>query len=94
MRVDVTMGDEKKLHVSGWYATQPEYVLKFLGEQLEAAKAIWPELNSYRIGASATADRARRGSLGGVARAAALSPEQRKEMASNAAKARWTKPAA
>lgn len=86
MRLDVSMDTEDEFTVTTWWAKTPEFVIKTLAQQLEAATAIWPELEAYRI----TMRTARaRGVMGGEARAAALSPERRSEIASSAAKARW-----
>lgn len=49
MRVDLRMTDEPELHVSGWWAKKPEYVIEALTKQLESATAIWPELKDYQL---------------------------------------------
>ena len=92
MKVDVNMSPEDKFYVSSWYATEPEWLVSTLCQQLEAATAIWPELKEYKIEkrrSHKNTSQASRGAKGGHARATALSPERRTEIASEAAKARW-----
>lgn len=88
MKIEVNMTTSAEmLEVTNWWAKSPEFALKALRSQLEAAQVIWPEqLQGYEI-----ARRSKRsaGEAGGNARAEALSPERRSEIASDAAKARW-----
>lgn len=89
MRVDVSMNPLKQeFHVSSWWAGEPDFLIKALQSQLEAASAIWPELKNYSI---AKRPGQRGGKVGGDARAAALSPERRSEIAKEAANKRWGK---
>lgn len=80
------MTADDRLEVNRWWAGSPEFVISTLRTQLEAAQAIWPELQSYEL-----TKRSKRtaGEAGGHARAEALSSERRSEIASEAAKARW-----
>lgn len=88
MRVSVMVVAKDELSVSGWYAESPEAVLTALQSQLDAAAVIWPELSQFRINKAKSNIRAI-GAKGGRARAAALTPEQRSEIATKAAEARW-----
>lgn len=87
MKIEVDMDNQEKFTVGRWWATSPEFVLESLQQQLEAAAAIWPELAAYRF--VWHAPRMRAGAMGGHARAKALTPEQRSEIASKAANTRW-----
>jgi hypothetical protein len=50
MRVDVSMSTEKdEFSVSSWWAKSPEFVVRSLQSQLEAAQAIWPDLRKYQL---------------------------------------------
>ncbi len=89
MKVEANMNPVDEFYVNGWWAKTPEYVLISLQRQLEAASAVWPELAGYRIEKPRSRSKADAGAAGGVARAAALSPERRSEIASEAAKVRW-----
>lgn len=88
MRMSLSMRAENELNVAGWWTKSPDYVIQSLQSQLESAQAIWPELAEYTL-AKRRPGKARGGRAGGNARAAALSPERRSEIASEAAKARW-----
>lgn len=88
MKVEVNMQPDDKFYVSGWWATSPEFVLSSLRQQLEAASAVWPELAGVEIEKPRSRSKAA-GRAGGMARAGALSPERRSEIASEAANARW-----
>lgn len=97
MKVTVLMS-QTSFTVDQWWTASPETALKALREQLMAAQAVWPdELGGYGIQrclpAAASRDdlddgKAVRGRLGGVARAAAMTPEERSEVARKAANAR------
>lgn len=90
MKVDVSMDPEDKFHVSSWWAKTPDGALDGFRQQLQAAAAIWPELADVKIEKRYRSNsKAESGTTGGHARAAALSPERRSEIASEAAKARW-----
>jgi hypothetical protein len=90
MKVEVSIAMVNELVVYGWSARAPETVISSLCKQLEAAKAIWPELANFRIEKRRSRSKSDRGAKGGLARAAVLSPERRSEIASEAAKARWS----
>ena len=49
MKISVTISNEKEFNVGHWWAKSPEFVIETLREQLEAAQAVWPELNGYTI---------------------------------------------
>lgn len=88
MRLDISMSTEKtEFTVSSWWAKTPEFAIDSLRSQLEAATVIWPELARYQI--TERASRKERGTSGGHARAAALTPERRSEIATKAAETRW-----
>lgn len=90
MNVEISMGIGADLfEVNSWWAKSPAFVLQSLKAQLEAAAAIWPELNQYTIAPRATAKGPRGSAMGGLARAASLSPERRAEIAKTAATTRW-----
>jgi hypothetical protein len=88
VKIEVNMTTSADMfEVVQWWAKSPDFALKALRAQLEAAQVIWPEqLQGYEIGR-----RGKRtaGEAGGHARAEALSSERRSEIASEAAKARW-----
>lgn len=95
MRVDVSMTtDKEEFHIGSWWAKAPDFVVGALRAQLEAAQAIWPELREYTLVKKPPpkASQAARGAVGGDARAAALSPERRSEIAKDAANKRWGNP--
>lgn len=73
--------------VERWWSRTPAYVLESISEQLTAASAVWPELAGYHI-TRKRSPKAEIGQQGGVARAAKLTPERRREIASIAANAR------
>jgi hypothetical protein len=87
VRIEADMDKENRFTVGRWWAVSPEFVIQSLEQQLEAASAIWPELAAYKL--IWHAPRVRGGKLGGHARAAALTPERRSEIATNAANTRW-----
>lgn len=88
MRVDIKMGSEHEFNVNSWWTKNPDVVVNILQRQLEAASAIWPELKQYAV--IKRASREARGVAGGHARAKSMSAEQRSEVASKAANARWS----
>ena len=47
--MSINVSDEKEFTAHTWWAKAPEFVIKTLSEQLEGAKAVWPELKEYRI---------------------------------------------
>ena len=40
---------DQEFYVNSWLAKSPDFVLKALRAQLEAATAIWPELDQVKI---------------------------------------------
>lgn len=90
MKVDVNMHPMDEFHVSSWWVNSPDSIVSVLRKQLETATAIWPELAAYKIEKRQSRSKASAGVKGGEARAAALSPERRSEIASDAAKVRWS----
>lgn len=88
MKIDYAVSNDDEFHAGSWWAKSPDFVLKTLRTQLEAAAVIWPELGRYRIDPAATS-KATRGRQGGFAAAAKLSPEERTDRAKAAAHARW-----
>jgi hypothetical protein len=89
MHIDISMTtDEKKFYSHSWWAKCPDFVIETLRAQLDAAAVIWPELKQFEL--VEHAGKARGGSRGGYARAEALSPERRQEIAKAAADARWS----
>jgi hypothetical protein len=50
MKVEVNMQPDDKFYVSGWWATNSDFVLESLRQQLHAASAVWPELSNINIG--------------------------------------------
>ena len=90
MKIEVNMTTNTEMfEVVQWWAKSPDFVLKSLRAQLEAAATIWPELKGYEIIKRGKSSKRTAGEAGGHARADALSPERRSEIASDAAKARW-----
>lgn len=43
------MYDENKITVDSWWCVKPLLTVAMLAKQLEAAKAVWPELKNYSI---------------------------------------------
>ncbi len=82
MKVDVSMATEDGFHVSSWWAKSPDFVLDSLRKQLEAASAVWPELALFKVEKPRSRSKAERGVQGGNARAVALTPARRSEIAS------------
>lgn len=88
MKIEFSMTSTDLFEVNSWWAKTPEFFLRTLQGQLEAAAAIWPELKKYEIRArqSNVASRA----AGGHARAESMTQEQRSEAARKAANTRWS----
>lgn len=92
MKIDVSMStEENRFYIHSWWATGHDFVVETLQKQLEAASAIWPELRNYTVAKKRNRTKGDAGKAGHNARAAALTPERRSEIASDAAKARWGK---
>lgn len=41
--------EEHKFSVQSWWAKSPDFVLAAIASQLDAAKAIWPELREWGL---------------------------------------------
>lgn len=49
MKISMSVSNEQQFNVGMWWAKSPDFVVKTLREQLEAAQAVWPELKEYGI---------------------------------------------
>ena len=89
-KVTFTVTSDPEFHSSSWWAKSADGFTEIIQKQLEAAKAIWPELAQYEL-RKKSQSKATSGKVGGEARATTLGPERRAEIAKIAANARWGK---